>query len=325
MTDKSRAYTWVAYMMTHQPEEMQHLLKYGTPSDKLIQLSNRNVEITVDKDDSRWMSFPISLNKSAGQKLLFKAAKDLAAFKKIIPLGAFITLQDIQDSVKLRRKDAQDNLLLVAEAILHRCATEFKAEVLFSFDSINAWIEAKVGKTLGYVTIRKAIELLESKFFLKVREWGQRGNRRRATKIYVNFDSSIWKASEHITACDEWVISSAHCMEAVYSRESTTRQDVLEVHIHRYSERILSEAVSVIAGGSAWPALPGLFPAVDATMDLAETSSAPMTLEEMLHELHINRFLGELVQPLQEDDTSSRENSSELSKHYATQSRSRSG
>lgn len=307
MTDKSKAYTWVAYMITHQPEEMQNLLKYGTPSDKLIQLSNRRVEITVDKGDSRWMTFPISLNKSAGQKLLFKATKDLLAFKKLIPLGAFVALQDIQDTVKLRRKDAQENLLLVAEAILHRCATEFKAEVLFSFDSINAWIEAKVGKTLGYVTIRKAIELLEEKFFIKVREWGQKGNRRKATKIYVNFDSAMWKAGEYLADCDEWVTSAAHCMNAVYSRESTTRQDVLEVHIHRYSQKILDEAVSVIAGGTYWPAMPGLFRAVGASMNLAETSSAPMTLEDLLNEIQADRYLGDLVPSVHPNDSSSGE------------------
>lgn len=312
MTDKSKAYTWVAYMMTHQPEAMQHLLKYGTPSDELINLSNRKVQITVDKGDTRWMSFPISLNKSAGQKLLFKAAKDINTFKKLIPLGAYLTLRDIQESVTARRKDAQENVHLVAEAIMHRVASEFKSEVLFSFDSINAWIKAKCGKTLGYLTIRKAIELLESKFYLKVREWGERGNRRKATKIYVILDSRLWKSDELISACDEWIMVNAHCMNDVYSRESIARQDVLEAHIHKYAASILDEDETIIQEGPAWAPLRRLFGAVDGTMAVVEDVSTPMTVEDFLHEIQTNRLLGELVPTLHSNEPISQKSSTRI-------------
>jgi hypothetical protein len=302
MDIKSKAYTWVAFMMTHEPVEIAKLLKYGTPSEELIRLSNSRTEITVDVNDKRWMTFPVSLNKSAGQKLIFKAAQDVYAFKKLIPLGAYLALQEVKDLVKTRRKDTQDNIHLVAEAIMHRCASEFKSEVLFSFDSINAWIKAKTGKTLGYITIRKAIELLEEKFFLKVREWGVKGNRRRCTKIYVNFDSAMWTALEHLPACDKWILENSASMQEVYVRENTTRLDVLEANIHKYADRILLGETSKAR----------LFPASDDKLSVDTLEIVNIEEEVLWDDAYIDRLLGSLVPSMHKDVSYSGEVSSSI-------------
>jgi hypothetical protein len=305
-------------MWQRHPDEMKKLLKHGTPSDELIILADKKFEYTV-RGKTKFWSFPESLHKSAGQKLLFNAVKNVRLFTESIPLLAFATYSELVSTLKLRRADTTENTLLVAEAIMHRVAVEFKAEVLFSFDSINAWIKAKSGKTLNFLTIRKAIELLESKFYLTVREWGVKGNRRKATKIAVHLDSKL-ATSEIVMPADEWIISHVHCMNNVYSRESDTRQAVLEVHIHRYAA-----GLPIHEDGPAWAPLRRLFGDEDATMVLAETSSAPMTFEEMYDEVHSNRFLGELVQPLREDDSVSREGSGVISQRQLVENRSRSG
>jgi hypothetical protein len=304
---KSKAYAWAAYMWQRHPDEMKKLLKYGTPSDDLIKLAESKFEYTV-RGKTKFWSFPESLHKSAGQKLLFNAVKNVKLFVQSIPVLAFASYQELTSQLKLRRADTTENALLVAEAILYRAATEFKAEVLFSFDSINTWIKAKTGKTLGYVTIRKALELLESKFYLTVREWGTRGNRRKATKIYVHLDPKL--ATPEIAAgCDEWIISHANCMNAVYARESIARQDVLEANIHNYADSLISEDPSILDDGPAWAPVRRLFTTSDDTMEHAGTSSAPMTLEELLHEIQIDRHLGELVQPLYSNGSSIRASS----------------
>lgn len=299
---KSKAYAWAAYMWQRHPDEMKKLLKYGTPSDDLISLAEKKFEYTV-RGKTKFWSFPESLHKSAGQKLLFNAVKNVKLFIQSIPELAFASYQELVSQLKLRRADTTENILLVAEAVLYRAATEFKAEVLFSFDSINAWIKAKSGKTLGYVTIRKALELLESKFYLTVREWGTRGNRRKATKIYVHLDPKL-VTPEIAAACDEWITSHAYCMNDVYARESVARQDVLEANIHNYADSLLSEETSILNDGPVWAPVRRLCGTSDDTIEQAETSSAPMTLEELLHEIQINRHLGELVQSVHSNDSS---------------------
>lgn len=314
--DKPLAYAWVAYMMTHQPEEMKHLLKYKTPSSNLIRLSEQPVGMTLSNGKFKVFTFPESLNKSAGQKLLFDSAVALNVYLKTIPLQAHTLLEHVRTHVTHRRKDTQANLHMVAEALCHRAASEFKHEILFAFDSINTWIKAAFGKELGYLTIRKCLELLQEAGIIRINEWGKRGNRSKCTKIELITDTKELILT-YTSTVDAWLDSYAHAMMKVYARESITRQDVLEERIHHYADELANEAVD----GPAWPPLRGLFGPVDDTMVQAETSSAPMTLEELLYELHIDRFLGELVQPVREDDTASRKNSRKLSEYLAIQNR----
>jgi hypothetical protein len=304
MDEKSKAYTWVAYMLTHQPEEIRNLLKYGTPSDKLIKLSRRRVAIHVDKDDLRAITFPVTLSKSAGQKLLYKAAQDIVAFKAAMPVGMLAAYTEMKSTIKLRRSDATENVLMVAEAITSRGAAEFKNEILFAFDSINTWIKAKYGKTLGYVTIRKALELLESKFFITVREWGQRNVRHKATKIYVHLDSA-WRKGK-LSDADEWVLSNSAAMTAVYARESLSRQDVLEANFQNYMA--IQDELRALEG-PAWSNIPRLFPAADDTISTEPATVAVLDeieFKEIWDDAYIDRLLGRLVPAMQENGTPDR-------------------
>lgn len=291
-------------MMTHQPDEMSRLLKYGTPSNELIKLSEQPVGMTLSDGKFKVFEFPVSLNKAAGQKLLFEAATRIKTYLRTVPLQAYELLEHVRTTVKHRRKDTQANLHIVAEAILHRAASEFKHEVLFAFDSINVWIQAAYGKELGYLTIRKCLELLQESRILRVNEWGKRGNRSKCTKIEI-----IPLAKEYIltytSKVDAWLDSAVHAMMKVYAREATTRQNVLEARIHHYADELAGQSID----GPAWPELARLFPVTDASMSVAENVSAPMTEEEFLHELQINGFLGELVQPMHAHGTASRESS----------------
>lgn len=303
-TDKPRAYAWVAYMMTHQPEEMKHLLKYGTPSNKLIRLAEQPVGMTTVDGKYKIITFPESLNKAKGQKLVFDAAQRISIYIKTIPTQAYDVLQDVIQNVTHRRKDTLSNIRLVAEALCHRAASEFKHEILFAFDSIITWVKSAYGKDLGYLTIRKALEALQVSGHIKVREWGVRGNRSKCTKIELRPLAKEYILT-YTSKVDSWMDSLAHAMIKVYARESTTRQNVLEERIHHYADELANETVD----GPVWPTLPRLFPAADDTMSVAEASSAPMTVEEFLHEIHTNRLLGELVQPLQENEPASEESS----------------
>lgn len=266
-------------MTTQHPEEMKKLLKYGTPSDELIKLSNQRIELSVKGKKARFITFPESLNKAAGQRLLFNAVKRFAAYKITIPELAFNTFSNIVEQVHLRRADATTNVHMVAEALCFRAAVEFKAEILFSFDSINAWISEKYGKTLGYQTIRKALELLEEKLHITVREWGVRGNRRRCTKIHINFDYAM--SVNLLPATDNWIFDGYAAYKAVESRESFARQDVLEVHIQRYLAKVADENAAAV-----WEPVPSLFNVAGK--------------ESLYEEFDVDRFLGELVSTVQE-------------------------
>ncbi len=303
MTLKEKAYAWVAYMMTHRPEEIHRLLKYGTPSDELIKLSQRRVFMHVAKNEIRGITFPVSLSKSAGQKLLYKAAQDIQAFKKAIPVGMYYTFLEAKAIIKCRRADATANVLMVAEAVFSRGAAEFKPEILFSFDSINAWIKTKYGKTLGYQTIRKALELLEEKSFISVREWGQKNVRHKATKIYVNLDSS-WRKMEFCDA-DEWITSNYAAMNAVYLRESSARQDVCAAQIHKYAEELIEQENS---SDPVWEPAGRLFPAADDKI-LTKAQVVPVEEEGLWDDAYIDRLLGRLVPAVQENGSSYRESS----------------
>jgi len=181
--DKPSAYAWVAYMVTHQPEEMARVRKYGTPSDELIKIAEQPVAMTTSDGKFKLVTFPFSLNTGKGQKLLNETLSQVDLYLKTIPIQAFDLFNEIKTTLRVRRADTKSNVLMVAEALLHRAASEFKHEVLFAFDSINTWISAVYKKELGYLTIRKVLEILVEQGFIKVNEWGKRGNRSKCTKI----------------------------------------------------------------------------------------------------------------------------------------------
>jgi hypothetical protein len=251
--------------------------------------------MVVASGEKKKVFFPVSLNKSTGQKMIFKAAQDIDTYIKTIPVQAYELVHYVKENVTHRRKDTQANLHIVAEAIAHRAASEFKHEVLFAFDSINTWIKAVYQRELGYLTIRKCLELLESAGIVKVREWGVRGNRAKCTKIEIVPITS--KLTAAISQVDAWLDSAVHAMMAVYTRESTTRQDVLEGRFHHYAAELLAKELS---DGPAWSELPtGHFPAKRDKLVQAEKVSAPMTLEEMLYAIQDDLRVGELVHSVQ--------------------------
>lgn len=281
-------------MWQRHPEEMKKLLKYGTPSDELIFLADQKFEYRVD-GKLKFRSFPESLHKSAGQKLLFNAVKNVDEYKKAIPVLAYVTYREVVAQVKLRRADATQNVHMVAEAIFYRAAVEFKPEILFSFDSINEWINTKYGKILGYQTIRKALELLEEKFHISVREWGVRGNRRRCTKIALHFTRET--CASFLLDSDSWIFEGFDAFKAVEARESTARQDVLEHHIQRYLAKLEDDSAPAV-----WGPVPRLFPVVDDRMvdtEIAEIS-AQFSEKVITYETYVDRLLGGLVPTLQE-------------------------
>lgn len=273
---------------------MKKLLKYGTPSDELIRLADKKFEYTV-RGKKKFRSFPESLHKSSGQKLLFKAATAVDSFKKEIPVLAYVTYREIAAQVQLRRADATANLHMVAEAIFYRAAVEFKPEILFSFDSINAWIQSKYGKVLGYHTIRKAIELLQSKFYLQVVEWGVKGNRRRCTKMSLNFTKAT--CASFLLDSDQWIFEGFAAFKSVESREITARQDVLEIHIQRYLAKLEDGNATPV-----WSDVPRLFPKADdriAVVSAASDDVVVMEEDTLTDEDYFNRLLGGMVPTLQ--------------------------
>lgn len=276
-------------MFTHEGSEIDHMRKYGTPSEKLIKLAEMPINFK-----GRCHTFPVSLNTSKGQKFLYSIIKSLDAHFKAIPIKVHNLFLYAKENVTHRRSDTQTNLLLVAEAILHRAASEFKLQVLFAFDSINVWIKAVAQKQLGYHTLRKAIEILEEFGILKVLEWGVRGNRGKATKIEL---LPVMRRSilTYTSDLDDWLLSNDHAMMAVYRRESVTRQDVLESRFQHYMEAVAlrdeEEALAIAR-------------MEDGTMERAFSKRANMdvsvdVIEESEDDL-FSRLLGELVPTVQE-------------------------
>ncbi len=195
---------------------------------------------------------------------------------------------------------------MVAEAVLHRVACEFKHEVLFAFDSINTWVKSVYDKELGYLTIRKALEILIEAGFIKVNEWGKRGNRSKCTKIEILPLKRNYILT-YTSNIDDWLLFNDHAMNAVYRRESTTRQDVLESRFHHFADQIAAEMMeeSLYARGAR------LFPAKDAIMSVADEGFID-AMEKELSNVEIDRHLGTLVQSLQEDLTDSRQTSNRV-------------
>lgn len=294
---KTLVYSWAAYMWTHEPEEMKLFLKRGTPSEKLIKLAETPIAMTLSDGKLKVFTFPESLNKATGQKTLYSALINVKKYVYSIPAQAFHLLNEVKTTIRIRRSDARANTIMVAEAILHRAASEFKHEVLFAFDSINVWIKAKYGKELGYLTLRKALEVLVEQGFIKVNEWGKRGNRSKCTKIE-------FLPKEHILTytsdLDDWLLYNDHAMTAVYRRESVTRQDVLEASFHHFidmleeDEAITSKATARLKSGAR------LFPQSDDRMAVVQVAVISRSEEEAHEEVNINRFLGRLVPTLQE-------------------------
>jgi hypothetical protein len=304
-TNKPSAYAWVAYMITHQPEEMARVRKYGTPSDELIKIAEQPVAMTTSDGKFKLITFPESLNRRAGQKLLAETLVKVDLYLKTIPMQAFDLLTEIKTTLSVRRADTKSNILMVAEALLHRAATEFKHEVLFAFDSINTWVKSVYSKELGYLTIRKALELLVEKGFIKVNEWGKRGNRSKCTKIEflpLTREYILTYTSE----LDDWLLYNDHGMIAVYRRESTTRQDVLESRFQHYADQVASDMMEE----SRWAQGARLFPTTDARMSVVARKSVASNDKDILNETYIDRLLGRMVLTLQEDGSDSRQTSS---------------
>lgn len=294
--DKHAAFAWVAYMLTHEPDEMRNVLKYGTPSDRLILLAETPRLLTVE-GKLRKVTFPESLNKAAGQKSLFRIAKRVASYLQTIPVHSYALLQQIKATLKARRADTLSNYLMVAEAVCHRAASEFKAEVLFAFDSINTWIKAVYNKELGYHTIRKALEAVEAAGLFKINEWGVRGVRTKATRIEL-LTSEEYILTYTSNDVDDWMIYLDHGLAKVYQRESIARQDVLEAQIHHYADRMAAELEE--SKNSAYARGVRLFPATD-DMILTKAQIVPIEEKEIWDDAYIDRLLGRLVQPLQEN------------------------
>jgi hypothetical protein len=300
--NKHNAYSWVAYMFTHEPEEMKRVLRYGTPSDKLIELSNRRICVNIASSDAeKYLTFPVSLSTSRGQKALHEIVTRFYLHVKCIPIKMYNLFQHVKASVRHRRSDTQKNVLLVAEALMHRAATEHKMEVIFAFDSLNSWIKAVYGKELGYHTLRKALEFLQEQDILQVKEWGVRGNRHKATKILLR--SSEKSVLEYSAEIDSWLMSGDLGMMAVYARESVTRQNVLEKAIHHFADMIISENQF-----TSW---------ADMYVDITDLDSVFSVSDDRLVEVEIttvketndyfNRLLGEVVPAVQKAHTPARQ------------------
>lgn len=297
---KTLVYSWAAYMWTHQPEEMKLFLKHGTPSETLIKLAENPIAMTMSDGKFKAFAFPQSLNSSTGQKTLYNALVNVKKYVYTIPIQAFATLEDIKTNLSVRRSDAKANTIMVAEAILHRAATEFKHEVLFAFDSINVWINTKYGKELGYLTIRKALEVLVEQKFIKVNEWGKRGNRSKCTKIEFLPKEYILT---YTSTLDDWLLFSDHAMTAVYRRESTTRQDVLEARFQTYIDELQEESVVEQRVTEFLSSGRKLFKSPRVTIVEQEET---IVSEENI-DVEIDRFLGGLVSAVQEDGSYSGE------------------
>lgn len=227
-------------MCSREATEIDHFLKYGNPSDRLIGLSEAKFVMRVD-GHLKNVEFPYSLNTAAGKKKAYSIIKKVRQYINDVPSLAYGLLLDVRKNVTHRRSDTQNNIQMVAEAVINRVASEGKPEVLFAFDSIITWVKTAYGKELGYLTIRRSLELLQAQGYLTVVEWGKRGKRGRCTKIKVdlNFEREF---EDFSVEAELWVEFTAPIMDAVYARESTTRQDVLEAQIHFYADQVLVEA-----------------------------------------------------------------------------------
>lgn len=296
--NKPRAYAWVAYMITHEPEEMARVRKHKTPSDRLITLAETPRIITNSSGKLQKITFPESLNARAGQKALTETLERVDQYLKTIPMQAYDLLSQIKTTLRVRRADTKSNILMVAEALLHRASSEFKHEVLFAFDSINTWIKAVYDKELGYLTLRKALELLQEQGFIRVNEWGKRGNRAKCTKVEF-IPTPRKEILTYTSDLDDWLLFNDHGMMAVYRRESTTRQDVLEARFHHYAD----EMAAMLVEESRWAQGARLFPSDSGKIAVVEPVKAQVIEKELFNETYIDRLLGGLVPSLQEDES----------------------
>ncbi len=294
--DNSQDFKVAARLLSTHLEDVNHFLKYGTPSNSLISYVLET-------------KFSKSLNTAAGQKRLYGMLKIIKQFIKELPIRSYLLHQDVKVNFQHRRADTRNNAIQVAESILHRISSEYKPEVLFAFDSINVWIKSVYKKELGYHTIHKTLELLEEQHFFNIVEWGKRGARGRCTKIKAIFPEE--KNLSFTSDIDDWLLSRDHAMMAVYARESTTRQDVLEARIHCYAEGWLEDQEKEM---SLWDQGFRLFKTQDAIISSdAEKVSVENDLEELINDVDINRFLGRLVPTLQENGSSDRKSIRQLS------------
>lgn len=302
--EKAIAYSWVAYMMTHQPDEMKRVLKYGTPSNDLIRISEQPVGMTFKDGKYKMITFPKSLNTTVGQRLLFEVAVSVSKYLQTIPIQAYELFQEIKTTLSNRRKDTLSNYLMVAEAVCHRAAFEFKHEILFAYDSILSWVNSVYDKDLGYLTVRRALEALQDAGFIKVREWGKRGNRSKCTKIELTSPSRE-PILTYTSKVDSWLMDNDPAMFAVYARENTTRLDVLEQKFHHFADEVAQDESRFAEGHR-------LFPATDGKLIEAGNVSVDSESNGVWNDVYIDRLLGGLVLTLQEDGTDHRQGSKQL-------------
>jgi hypothetical protein len=289
--DKAKIFAWTAYMLTHQPEEMKRVLRYGTPSENLITISEQPVLMTTVDGKTKLITFPESLNTRKGQRLLFEAAQRVTEYIRTVPVQAHTLYEEIKTTLRHRRKDTLSNYLMVAEAVCHRAASEFKHEVLFAFDSIIEWVKSVYQKDLGYLTVRRALEALQDAGFFKVREWGMRGNRSKCTKIEIMTSRRNYILT-YTSKVDDWMMYLDHAMMKVYARESTTRQDVLEQRIHHFADQVIQDDSRYAEGYR-------LFASTDAKLVEEVTEVAVEINEGLWDDVYIDRLLGRLVPTVQ--------------------------
>ncbi|GAA3194048.1 hypothetical protein ACFO1B_03785 [Dactylosporangium siamense] len=253
--DKSQGYRWVTWLRSHHRSEFARILRYGTPSDELVALAEFPVLLrSAHESEMEWVEFPLSLSRRSGQALLFETAKQVDSYMKSIPMFSWTTVSSCREISSTRRTwEMRRSAELVAEAILYRAAVEFVNTVLCAYSTIQTWISKAHGVELSLLGIGNALrwwsEVEGSPF--SVLEWGQRGGFGQPTRIRIRFGTEVgatpsptpeapartsprrptgttrsFRASQE--QADEWVLSYAHAMNAVYRL-----QDELKAHAQK--------------------------------------------------------------------------------------------
>jgi hypothetical protein len=130
--NKSHAFQWVTWLRSEHRREFDRPLRHGTPSDWLVEeakfaklLTNRHNGNVV------WVTFPLSLSRRSGQRLLYDTARAVDGYVRSIPVLAWRTLAEVRVLASARRTaEARRNAELAAEAVLHRAAVEFTHSAL---------------------------------------------------------------------------------------------------------------------------------------------------------------------------------------------------
>lgn len=241
---RSVAYHYATWLYFHERQEIERLLRYGTPSDRLVELERRTNFL-----------FPLSIRKN--QNELFDAAGKVKAYFQSVPVMAWRTAGRLHALASVRRTaDARRLAVLVGEAVLHRSACEFADTVLCTQENIGLWISKAYGVTVPKMSVGRILafwnDLERSPF--SVSEWGSRAG--TPTKIDIGYysrevdlyfassedppepssltslricmgsnSSSTAAEKAEQQAADDWVLEYAHAMNAVYAHQEERRQD----------------------------------------------------------------------------------------------------